>query len=150
MAAGVNGAWYTAGQGTLLASGMIPYVDSTNAHRFAELEDGSNNNLVTVSASVGIDKIAILNGGSVAYSQNSLSTVANSLIKGGVAYSSNVYSAFNGTAYTSSSGVNIPTMTELSVGSGNGGTDFFLDGWVNRVVYFQSVQPSASLPDYTR
>ncbi|GLR89780.1 phage head spike fiber domain-containing protein [Bradyrhizobium iriomotense] len=149
-AAGASGVWYTAGQGTLLASGTIPYVDSTNAHRFAEIDDGSNNNIVTLTATNAVDKAAILNAGAVVYAQNPLSTVANSLIKGGIAYSSNVYSAFSGTAYTSGSGISIPAMTQLCVGCGVGGGAYFLDGWVNRVVYFQSVQPNASLPDYTR
>ncbi|MGY8666174.1 hypothetical protein Q3C01_28015 [Bradyrhizobium sp. UFLA05-109] len=149
-AAGANGAWYTAGQGTLLASGIIPYVDSANAHRFADLSDGSIHNIVTLSATNGSDKAAIINADSVVYTQSSLSTVANSLIKGAIAYSSNVYSAFSGTAYNTGAGISIPAMTVLSVGSGLGGGAYFLDGWVNRVTYFQSVQPNASMPDYTR
>jgi hypothetical protein len=141
--------WYAAGQGTLLASGAIPY-DGINPHRFAVLDDGGGNNYVALSASSGSDLAIVRNANSTLYGRNPVGVLINTLIKGGIAYSSNVYAAFNGTAYTAGSGISIPTMNELVVGGAQQGGSWVLDGWVNRVVYFPTVQPNASLPDYTR
>ena len=141
---------YTAGVGTLLASGIVPYVDSSGIHRFASLDDGSASNSVGLSASGGYDKAYIVQANSVVYSQSPTSTVANTLVIGGISYnSSNVYSAFNGTYYNSGSSITIPTMSELAVGNEGGGFNWFLDGWLTRATYFPTQEPNAALVLYT-
>jgi hypothetical protein len=150
-AAGANGAWYTQGVGTLLANGMVPYVDSSNSHRFATMDDGTINNYVLLTESATLDRAVTADAGSQTCLQSNLSTVANSLIKGAVSYgSSNIFAAYSGTSYSACGSTTIPTMTTLGVGSGNGGSAYYLDGWVDRVTYFPTQQLNASLPGYTQ
>jgi hypothetical protein len=155
-ASGANGAWYTAGVGTLLANAMIPYEigsgTSDAAMRFAGMDDGTTSNGLGLevnganSEGQAVEDVS----GSLTYDQFSASGLSNNtLIKGAMSYNgTNVYSAFNGTSLTSGSSTS-PTYTELRIGGAVISGVYYSNGWVNRVTYFPTAQPNSSLPEYT-
>ena len=146
-----GGGWYTAGQGTLAATGMQPFIDSTtNAHRFAAVGDGTSQNSIGLSVTGGALKGYMFLSGSVTYVASQGSMSVNSLTKGIISYDgTRINCAFAGNLCAASTGLTIPTVTKIAIGAESNGASFF-DGWINRVWYIPALQSDTALTDYTR
>ena len=158
-AAGASGAWYTQGVGTLGSIGIIPYEigsgTSDVATRFVDIDDGTASNGVSLQLSAANSwegYAAIATSGSLTYSQLSSSAFSNNaFVKGALSYNgTNAYAAFNGTSMTSSGAASVSSsMTNLRLGSGPISGVYYLNGWLTRAWYMPTLQPNATLRDYT-
>jgi len=151
-AAGSNGAWYSAGVGTLSSVGVIPYYGSSGFPCFADLTDGTVNNRLGlfVTANGGIRAENIVSGGSNIYNPqiSSPAYTAGAVCKEALAFQAGDQgAAIDGTSLTDGT-VSMPSYTQLSIG-GVLNNNNMLNGWVNRVWYMPTRQPDASLPGYT-
>jgi hypothetical protein len=146
-----GGGWYTAGIGTLLANGTIPYAPPVSKYP-GTVSFGTGTNLIASYINGGSTSgaFAIYSGGTIVYATTATAgtyTAAGSF-KSGTAFQVNdANAALNGTGGTAGTPASIPAAGSLYVGSENGGP---WNGWVNRITYFPTRQPNAALADYTR
>jgi len=157
-AAGANGAWYTAGTGTLSGAGIIPYASSNSGFPgLVALDDGTSSNAISlfINQQPGNQKKSsvYLSGSSEgsyvgsAYTSGALTESAITFNSG----TSTVNTSFDGVDSVDLTSITIPTLSSLRVGGGRGGSaSLILDGWVNRIWYMPTPQPDASMAGYTQ
>ncbi len=157
-----TGSWHVAGQGTLVGEGMYPFTPgpSPTYPFIVSLDDGSASNAMGLMVSSNSTTVyrPTAEMVSTAYSnyvgQSSVNYVPGMPFNIITAFQANAQAgAYNGQAFTTLSGprTGVPTFTRLNVGAGRGlGNGLFWNGWITRLTYFPSVQPDASLTDYTR
>lgn len=170
-----SGGWYNASAGTLGVEALSPpyYGGITRYPGLASIDDGTVDNAIQLYLNDGASSYQYLasdvwtggvrqvafyfdptHTGSSNY-PNGLGLIgypANTLVKGVIAVnSSSVNSAYNGLLYPTGSGVSMPPVNTLRVGSARGGNStLHYGGAVRRVWYMPTRQPDYTLPDYSR
>jgi hypothetical protein len=144
--------WYSSSAGTLGTIGTSQYADTSNLtnHFFAAIDDSTASNDISAFISRGATpyrKTQIFNSGSGVLTSVSGYTYGAPTWIALTYNGSNFNSGIDGTSY-SGTALTIPTLTQLSIGSIAGSN--VLDGWDTRVWYMPTLQPTASMGDYTR
>lgn len=155
-AAGSNGAWYTAGVGTLGASGILPYASSDAAGYpgLVALDDGTANNAIHLfinQAPGNQKKSEVINGGTNLGGYSGAAYTTGAVTLGIIAFqTNNVDTGYDGAVGSDMTSVSLPTVTTLRIGAARGGaSNLFLDGWDTRIWYMPTRQPDVTLAGYT-
>jgi hypothetical protein len=148
-----GGGWYTAGQGTLAATGSIANVNSAAFPGFTSIDDGTGNNSIHIYLTgTSTKNSAIYSGGVLQGGYASVAYTPGNILKGIIAFQNNdLNGSFDGTIGSDDTSVTVPTVSVLRVGAGRGGSAALTsNGWTQRIWYMPTRQPNAALQDYTR
>jgi hypothetical protein len=154
-AAGANGAWYTAGIGTIMVNGTTNYMKSFDASGLLSLTDGTSSNAVNMffgGSAYNPNNLQferLVSGSNVGSCATSNYTLGSPMKEIMAFQTNDINGAIAGTLCVDKAST-FPTFTTLNIGQGRLGTGENLDGWVNRIWYMPTRQPDYSLPDYTR
>ena len=144
-----GGGWWTAGIGTLLASGIFVQDSTAQYPGLADLYGGTGNVIDLYMGGASLNKsAAIYSGGPVVFSTQPSAYTTGNLTKGAIAFSaSGANAAFDGTLGTASGAITVPTITGLNVGAD--ANNFYGDKDVQRITYIPQRVADASLVDFT-
>jgi len=145
--------WYNASAGTLYAEGKsVDSIAGTTARRYAEINDGTSNNFLSVEfrnttqsrfnvSSSAVSQATITSGGAI----NQFSKLVGAYATNSFAFSA------NGSLGTPDTSGNIPVVTQLSIGNradtASGGC---INGHLRKVAYYPRRLANAELQGITR
>lgn len=128
--------WYNATDGALFTQGSV-YADSSNFRRFASIGDGTTSNLIYSGVSSGYTGrgfvVATTTQASFSYGTFAVNTPARMVL----AYKLNsIAGSLNGGTVSTDNTANIPTVSRLDIGFTSGSTSSYINGHVQKVMYW--------------
>lgn len=148
--------WYRQDEGTVFAEAInrVTYLDRNVFPYLAQVDDGTNNNRVSLDFSVLASgyrySLTVLSGGSIQFAIGPFGITQNSARWAAGFRSSDFASAISvlpGTVFTSTSGTLPGAMTQLQIGAGFGQQ---FTGTIRRLTYWPQRLPNNSLVAITR
>jgi hypothetical protein len=142
--------WYNQSEGTFVASASTLKPPSVATANFIAIaSDGTQNERVQNVIDTANVTAGVIDG-NVSQANFTNAYTLNQILNSAIAYKVNDFAAsFNGgTATTDVSGT-IPTVNRMSLGSSWDGANFFLNGHIRQIAYYNTRLPNATLQALT-
>jgi hypothetical protein len=147
--------WYNAAEGTILNMGQLNGLNTANAPRIGlNVSNGATTERIHnfVSSTTQITSRVISSNANQAVLVNTVSTLPAAFVKTAVAYKANDFAASSNssTVATDNSGV-VPTLDRAYIGSSEvDGTSSYMNGTVQKIMYWPQRLTNAELQAFTK
>jgi hypothetical protein len=140
--------WYNQTEGTFVTSADTAGAPTVAGFTFIASDGTQNERVQTVFEPSAITSTVI--DGNVTQANFTASYTINQPAKAAIAYKVNDFAAsFNGSAATTDTSGTLPTVNRMTLGSSWDGLNFYLNGHIRQIAYYNTRLPDATLQELT-